>query len=387
MPLRSTLTAAAPRPHTTNATARRGALGRSTFATLALALAGGAIGATGYGAPTAHRGSASSHIITTALAPAPVRAAVAPTARATIAAAAIGVATPTRQRAATASSRLDLAFAGGGSATSAGSRRGGAASAPAGRRRAASAADLLEAQFEKSNAADDDDGDERAAGEGGGVGLVGNGGSTAGKAPGVEDGVRWYLNKISGRRLLSASEEIELARDIQVLVAWEAVRDRLGAEQLAARAAASAAATGGGSAVLFGPRGGVLGIGGAAAAAAAAAARAEPAPQISDAEWAEALGLPLGPFRAQLRKCLRAKEQMVSANLRLVVSIAKKYMYAQHTLSMQDLIQVRGQRAPRARSRALTVEDVQMRMALASPRTHSQPHTHAHARTHRASHR
>ncbi|KAJ1635375.1 RNA polymerase sigma factor [Pavlovales sp. CCMP2436] len=138
---------------------------------------------------------------------------------------------------------------------------------------------------------------------------------SAGKAPGVDDGVRWYLNKISGRKLLTSTEEIELARGIQVLVAWEYVRDRVN-NQKAAEAA------------LFADINGL------------------PTPPatlsqngVSHSEWAEALGLPLGSFRAQLRKSLNAKERMVAANLRLVVSIAKKYMYSQTALSMQDLIQ------------------------------------------------
>lgn len=110
----------------------------------------------------------------------------------------------------------------------------------------------------------------------------------------VDDSVRWYLNRISGRKLLSAEEEVALARQIQVLVAWEAVRDM---------------------------------------------ARERLGRTPSELEWAEALGVSVPLFRSTMRRCHRAKERMVAANLRLVVSIAKKYMYSQHTLSMQDLIQ------------------------------------------------
>ena len=39
------------------------------------------------------------------------------------------------------------------------------------------------------------------------------------------------------------------------------------------------------------------------------------------------------------RRGMRAKERMVSANLRLVVSVSKRFMYRTHTLSRMDLIQ------------------------------------------------
>ena len=108
----------------------------------------------------------------------------------------------------------------------------------------------------------------------------------------TEDSIRLYLQEIGRIRLLRADEEIELARKIADLLELERVYQRL-SEQL----------------------------------------EREP----YDSEWAEEVKLPLPAFRYRLHVGRRAKDKMVQSNLRLVVSIAKKYM--NRGLSFQDLIQ------------------------------------------------
>ncbi|MGB5974766.1 MAG: sigma-70 family RNA polymerase sigma factor, partial [Nodosilinea sp.] len=114
----------------------------------------------------------------------------------------------------------------------------------------------------------------------------------------TEDSIRLYLQEIGRIRLLRAEEEIELARKIADLLKLERIYDEL-----------------------------------------ADALERDP----HDSEWAEAVGkdegetYTLARFRHRLHIGRRAKDKMVQSNLRLVVSIAKKYM--NRGLSFQDLIQ------------------------------------------------
>ncbi len=108
----------------------------------------------------------------------------------------------------------------------------------------------------------------------------------------TEDSIRLYLQEIGRIRLLRADEEIELARKIADLLELERIWENL-QQQL------------------------------------------DRDPQ--DKEWANAVNMPLPAFRHRLHLGRRAKDKMVQSNLRLVVSIAKKYM--NRGLSFQDLIQ------------------------------------------------
>jgi RNA polymerase primary sigma factor len=108
----------------------------------------------------------------------------------------------------------------------------------------------------------------------------------------TEDSIRVYLQEIGRIRLLRPDEEIELARKIA---------DLLQLEELAAQF------------------------------------ESDKGHYPDTKEWAALVEMPLIKFRRRLMLGRRAKEKMVQSNLRLVVSIAKKYM--NRGLSFQDLIQ------------------------------------------------
>jgi RNA polymerase primary sigma factor len=149
----------------------------------------------------------------------------------------------------------------------------------------AAAADLAGAALAQPDAADKPDKDEKAAKALASIKVGPKGVYT-------EDSIRVYLQEIGRIRLLRPDEEIELARKIA---------DLLQLEELAAQF------------------------------------EADHGHHPDNKEWAALVDMPLIKFRRRLMLGRRAKEKMVQSNLRLVVSIAKKYM--NRGLSFQDLIQ------------------------------------------------
>ena len=109
--------------------------------------------------------------------------------------------------------------------------------------------------------------------------------------------MKTYLKDIGSVSLLTGEQEVELAMRIQDLVYLEGVREQLEEE----------------------------------------AKRRKQTSEVSNFDWAIAANVTERELKERLDAGKRAKNQMIQANLRLVVSIAKRY--ANKSMSFQDLIQ------------------------------------------------
>ena len=107
-----------------------------------------------------------------------------------------------------------------------------------------------------------------------------------------DNSIRWYLHLIGGDRLLRPEEEVSLGREIRDLMQWQRKNIEL-ADSIGR--------------------------------------------QPTQEEWADYLDMDRTDFATKLLSARRAKDRMIVCNLRLVVSIAKRYL--NRGMPLSDLIQ------------------------------------------------
>jgi len=108
------------------------------------------------------------------------------------------------------------------------------------------------------------------------------------------DSMKYYIKSMCNHELLNKNEEIILAREIQILLRWEAQREKLEEELLR---------------------------------------------PPTYAEWATQIqaNMTVQELKKQIRRSLRAKTALTESNIRLVISIAKRYQ--NRGMAFQDLAQ------------------------------------------------